>query len=629
VGPEAIRARRAAACARPVRPFEPIHLSTARWRPDFLKGVDRALARGWRLGSGPLQSLEPPVNWGGVSRSSAVQWHAWWPLDRLFNAHSITGEDRYLTPARGFALDWLARFQTPLLAMDEAQAVEAALSHDETQAWYDMSVGLRLHRLSYLADVAARDVAWSDEEMAELFAAIDFHHRLLAEERLFQGQNNHGVFQALAQLAAAVRLPEGAQARAGGELARRRLAGCLKAHFFDSGVHKEHSPGYHLTLLDTLATAREHGLLQGVDEAWLARAEAALGWMITPTGGLAPFGDTDRAAAARPRGYVARFTDAGLRAAWLGEGQAPEGLMAHADAGYVFARAGQGAAADYLAQHAGYHSRTHKHADHLSLIWHAGGAEVLADPGRYAYAGWTDPGSALRRDGFRYDHPSRVFVETSAAHNVVTVDGRNHDRRARPFGSALKAARAVGDLVLTEAEVVLAKGVRWRRVVVRGAHRFLVVIDHVQAAGREARTLRQHFTLGPEWVEDGELIFRRAGEARALTVVNLALGVAVEPVRRGQDEPTLAGWVAQTPDVLEPACALTLTAKPGRSALFVTLFVLGEAKGAQADIDERSLTGRVSWRDEDGARALDLRRAGWRRRLTPTWIGADPGAESR
>src|SRR5690606_36627320 len=114
-----------------------------------------------------------------------------------------------------------------------------ALASSDTQAWYDMSVGLRMHRLAYLADVAARDDAWSDADLGRLFAAIDFHHRLLSEDRLCQAHNNHGVLQALGQLAAAVRLPEGPVAPDARTLASERLAACLAEHFFDRGPHKE------------------------------------------------------------------------------------------------------------------------------------------------------------------------------------------------------------------------------------------------------------------------------------------------------------------------------------------------------------------------------------------------------
>ena len=56
--------------------------------------------------------------------------------------------------------------------------------------------------------------------------------------------------------------------------------------------------------------------------------------------------------------------------------------------------------ASYLAQQAGFHSRTHKQADDLSFIWYDRGTEILIDAGRYGYLGRTETGSDLWNQGF-------------------------------------------------------------------------------------------------------------------------------------------------------------------------------------------------------------------------------------
>jgi hypothetical protein len=67
----------------------------------------------------------------------------------------------------------------------------------------------------------------------------------------------------------------------------------------------------------------------------------------------------------------------------------------------------------------GAHSAGHGHADALSLTLHAGGRELLGDPGTYEYVG---PGND--RDLFR----------GTAAHNTLQLDGRNQSEPNGPFG---------------------------------------------------------------------------------------------------------------------------------------------------------------------------------------------------
>src|SRR5699024_9768774 len=119
-------------------------------------------------------------------------------------------------------------------------------------------------------------------------------------------------------------------------------------------------------------------------------------------------------------------------------------MAVYQDGGYAFVRSpqpdqpGDLEKSSYLAFSAAFHSRTHKHADDLNVVWYDRGQEVLIDAGRFGYGELLSEGSPLRRKGFYYAAPERRYVEGTMAHNTLMMDGQNQDRRTRtPYGSGI------------------------------------------------------------------------------------------------------------------------------------------------------------------------------------------------
>ena len=70
-----------------------------------------------------------------------------------------------------------------------------------------------------------------------------------------------------------------------------------------------------------------------------------------------------------------------------------------------------------------FHSRQHKHADHLNILYHLNNQPLLVDAGTYTY---------------QYDIPERMYCESTRAHNTVEIDELNYSRyRQDAFGYAL------------------------------------------------------------------------------------------------------------------------------------------------------------------------------------------------
>lgn len=610
---------------RDLLPYEQLDTSPKHLAKAFRGFVDEILEKGWTRDGYSIPTIVPPIPWGANNRSFSFHLHAWEPCTFLLMAYHVFKETKYLDSAFEFAWDWIRQFQLPALSAgtDEA-SIDDMLKQDEAGAWYDMAVGQRTYRLAYLLDCLARDESTSDLYVDMLFRSMTFHHQVLARPQIFKAHSNHGLYQALCQLAAAQRFEWIREVSTFQALAESRLRAALDSHFFASGVHKEHSPGYHYMLLGSLVGAINSGVIRDTAMCERIRSfEEALTWMIGPDGYIATIGDTDPRNMYRGPEIGARYHDQVLRRQLggpsLGE-QAPIGVKSYQDAGYVFARL----CADnvpledrylsYFAQIAGFHSRVHKHADHLSFVWHEDGRRILTDPGRYAYLGRTEPSSKLFADGFWYADPSRIYVESTRAHNCLEVDDKSYPRRERPFGSAVIQAELQNELLVTTCITRHFRVVRHWRTIILSPRRFLLVIDLlIDRAGIDHR-YKQWFTLDPYWHAyiEGDVVNvrpERTGDG-ALVVANLLDGPKFTPPVRGRGGPDMQGWVSDAANSLIPATSFCSAVEGKGPQRLVTLFVYGANYEAQPCAANISLSrARLAWRDDRGNVSLDIRRS--------------------
>ncbi|MGO2360419.1 MAG: heparinase II/III domain-containing protein, partial [Brachybacterium tyrofermentans] len=240
-----------------------------------------------------------------------------------------------------------------------------------------------------------------------------------------------------------------------------------------------------------------------------------------------------------------------------------EELAAFPEGGYAFVRSpqpsapGELARSGYLAFSAAYHSRAHKHADDLNVVWFDQGHQILTDAGRFGYGELLDRESPLRAEGYYYAAPERQYVESTMAHNTLMVDGRNQQRQGRkPYGSALTECVQKGARFDLSARVRHSDYVHRLRVVYTPGKE-LRLLDAIHSSRSEARE-------GVVWLNlDGSFELESVGEEIVLVAEteNGPLRVSVsgpgrrlDPVR-GQQEP-LRGWRSRKDGSLEPTWSL-------------------------------------------------------------------------
>lgn len=515
--------------------------------------AESILDDGWKFSRFDPVRVADLADWaqyGVAHRSWGFHLHAWEFMDPLLRAADAEEGDLWLRGIVRIAVDWIRIHRG---ADDEA----------DPMAWYDMSQSLRTPRLIAIALRAARHEDLRDETVI-LAEALAWHLDELHADRAFNPRNNHGFYTAVSQVHAGRYLSMLPDAPRTAEEGEARLALMARSQFAADGVHLEHSPDYHRMLLNSFERAVQDDLIRDEEiRTRIQRAAYVLGWMIQPDGTILQMGDSP---ATKVIGKVLDSIDPHTRFL-LTDGAsgepATEELAAFPEGGYAFVRSpqpsgpGELARSGYLAFSAAYHSRAHKHADDLNVVWFDRGLQILTDAGRFGYGELLDRESPLRAEGYYYAAPERQYVESTMAHNTLMVDGTNQQRHGRkPYGSALTECVRKGERFDLSARVRHPDYVHRRRVVYTPGKE-LRLLDALHSRLPTAREAVVWLNL------DGSFELESVGEEIVLVAetengpLRLSVsgpGRALDPVR-GQQEP-LRGWRSRKDGALEPTWSL-------------------------------------------------------------------------
>lgn len=578
--------------------------------------ANEILDRGWVLREYPIVSLYSPIPWefpGNELRSWNFRIHSLDMVDALLAAHSQTSDLKYLMPALRIGLDWVQKHPRG------AEGVSP-------MAWYDMAVGLRAYRLGYLFQGADRAGLLERAQKSALWASLDEHRAELADDDNIAFHNNHGYFQVAGQLAlgrrfADISAPMAALQRQG----VHRLKRIMNQQFDADGIHREHSPDYHRMVADTLLGLVRAGLVEDPDLLCrVAGIEEALAWFVTPAGTITNFGDSDSRRMVLSAEAASHKWTTPLMRAVASNGAAgsgwPEGLKVFAAGGYAIIRQPDPAAREdvtldsYLAQTAAFHSRTHKHCDDLSFVWHERGQPLLIDAGRYGYIGKTEIGSDLWRDGFWYSDPMRMFMESTRAHNTLEFDGLNAQRKGvKPYGSALVRANEMHGVFCIEARCKQHRSIWHDRLLLLRPGKWLVVFDAYADNLKAPHDVRQWFHLAPghkavahpdgfdvTLKEGGHLVVRQLiGDSAPVEVISAC------------DKAPLQGWFSDKERSVHPADALSFAQSGRTRGKFATLLTLDYSCCVTVDLGRSNESGRkaqLGWSDGFGMHRISFER---------------------
>jgi hypothetical protein len=540
-----------------------------------VKGSSRALReRGWVLGSLPAVDLSLPMDWPTLCpnhRSQNFHLHAWDFMVPFLNEYATSGARELLTWCLERAVSWCETFTTG--------------DDRGTMAWYDMALALRSPRLAYLLHEAVH-IGADDVTLETLARGVVRHQREIFAPRSFTPRTNHGFYTAVGQLSFARRLQPLPGMDAVMRQGESRLQQVAARQFAADGGHLEQAPDYHRMLLESFLDAVDDGLVHDPEVVRrLERAGEVMGWFLRPDGTVVQIGDSP-ATLVPAEARVAQSPHTAFLASRGARGEPnPERLLVLPESGYAIVRAPQPQGtsdhldASYLTLMAAFHSRTHKHADDLSITWFDGGTELLIDPGRYGYLDQLPADSPQREEGFFYARPERQYVERTRSHNTVEVDGRDHNRRyRRPYGSALVSAQEREDHFQVVGRVDHGHWTHERRVVLAPG-RWLLVIDAVEASDDAEHDIRVWWNL-PEALSDpergdGVVSFQLPTGDDRIWVETLDGAGIVTPVCGATDP--LRGWRSTVDYSFTPAWSMATEMLGVRAHTFVTLLSLGPA----------------------------------------------------
>ncbi|MXQ11163.1 alginate lyase family protein [Microvirga makkahensis] len=359
----------------------------------------------------PRKDLEPwplqlPLDWDAnpyKDENWRFQLHAWRMMDPLLAGY-FESRTENLHRAFAFALDWFAYHYEQ--------------GRNSTMAWYDMAAGIRAMKLALFLDrYYAGRLDLSRDETRRLLALVDEHARRLQDES-FISESNHGLFQVFG-LELLCRVAADRESCANGrDFASRMFSKILKAQYTEEGVHREHSPFYHgfaWRTIERLGGTKRFD--DPVVASVLARAAKIQPWFIAPDGSMVAVGDT--AGRGKPLA-VAR--------------DAPPKAADFTKSGYAIIRDHD----SMLFVTGMAYSLTHKHADDLSFVLFEHGRPLFIDSGKYGYN--TDP---MRR-----------YVESAAAHNTISLLGREiAPADVTMTGSSLRALAREGDAFVVTGQI--------------------------------------------------------------------------------------------------------------------------------------------------------------------------------
>lgn len=516
----------------------------------------------------PVRVTEKP-DWGRYgreNRSWGFHLQAFDFMDPLLHEYRETGERFWLDTAMAIALDWLEVHNGPT-------------SHDDSMAWYDMSLALRTPRLLSLLSISSKyqDLRTKTTILVE---GLVRHIDELEKDEAFNPGNNHGFYTAAAQLHIKRFSPSIPGAQEAGEQGASRMKIMAERQFAPDGVHLEHSPGYHQMLLGSFERAIHDGLIQDekIHER-IHRAAHVLGWMIQPDGHLLQFGDT-KETSLQHNGMFSADPETQFLMSGGATGQAPTSELAvFNDGGYAFVRspapknAMEISTAGYLAFSAAFHSRAHKHADDLNIVWYDRGVEILVDSGRFGYGKLLDIDSPLRSQGYYYESPERQYIEGTMAHNTLMMDGKNQSRRGRkPFGSGLLEAKQNEDKFDIVGRAVHDDYIHRRRIIYRPGIE-LQVLDSIFSQDEKNREAIIWFNLDGRFElfsSDTKVLFRRQLGDEQVFVEISGPGEIIEPIRGGVDP--LRGWRSRIDRDLEPVWSIGFRIQVKTRASVSTVF---------------------------------------------------------
>ncbi|MGM0753041.1 MAG: heparinase II/III domain-containing protein [Bacillota bacterium] len=331
------------------------------------------------------------------SRSYLRLLHALTPLGCLTDSFLDSKETKYVKKGLEIIKDWKSTHE---------------FSKDKnTMAYHDETTALRLQYLLRFYIISQEALNPEDKIMLEeeMFST----NHLLAQEHFHSTNTNHGMFQDIALLLYSCYFNQKQYI----QVALERLLDYFNHVYTTEGVHKEHSPAYHLVVSNNLKKlikfiATFNTIISEKLKEIFVKTEEFATYIIRPDGVLPPIGDTEEKKFSKS-GFKNLYSSEHFKfASSLGEEGEPPMITDRVfkESGYAIFRDdwSKKENSSYVLFNAAYHVDYHKHSDDLSVYIYSDGEDIITEAGP---------------NGYNYKDSFTQYAYSSFAHNTLIVDG--------------------------------------------------------------------------------------------------------------------------------------------------------------------------------------------------------------
>jgi hypothetical protein len=459
----------------------------------------------------------PPIHLTGWdedpyhSRTWQFFLHGLSPVSCLIATYEQIGNVQYLNKAYEITFSWLKTYPRYIPG-----------SH--SFAWHDHALARRVETLTYLWEVSREHhIALSPDRISTLSRAIDYQTSLMLTPDLYNEGHNHGFFQSRAAILASRILDFDPTASLWSLQASRGMEAYLNNAFTEEGIHKEHSPGYHVQLMQG---SEEAAALLGSNAPFKDRIplmHAFFRHAHNVQGDIVPVGDTQfpknpsksLPAFRLPSSIVWEKSGfASFRNGWLPSNKAIHLFFTNS-----------------------CFSRIHKHGDNLGFHLSAYGRDWIVDPGYKDY----------NKDAHRR------YATSAFAHNTIVVDESDMKNPKRPAGAVSTRLLQEPGKIGVLGKHHLYKGLTIQRKILYDQNRSFIIQDSVIpdfGFWKRKRTFDLLFHVMPDLkisVKQSQVIIQDPSLKQELVLqLSGPSPIRSAPIRpeiiKGQTKPYLLGW---------------------------------------------------------------------------------------
>lgn len=477
---------------------KPQHLRRFNPSKISIQIADRALQNQIDVGSAfKVYPLPGEITWKESPYKSETWCFYFQSMDvigHLLNAYEMTSNIAYLEKARDWIRRWndrnISTIHLPKWLLESSVYVFPYLKNSfRCQVWDDHSVANRVVQMIHFMELYKTSPIFDEKIAKNVMNSLSQHGEFLAYD-IFYNSNNHGIFQDRALIELASIYPENSKASKWYEKGLDRLIKHAQKDVSPTGVHREHSPTYHLIVMnlfkDILPFLKESDPKKETLRKIILDMEAFLALVLSPNGKIPNIGDSSPTIVSQKTTPSVEHPHLKYVLSGGKEGKEPPLFFAALDAGTaIFRNSWTTDPMIFFMITSAMNSRVHKHADDLSFVLDVGGSNFFVDSGKFNYV---------------ENDPYRIYFRSPMAHNTIVVDGKSYSLKDEQAGKARIEKTPAPNYIIASHD--LYPGVHIQRSVAYVKKNFFLIEDQITSNVRH--DYEQMFQIGNDIQIEGD-----------------------------------------------------------------------------------------------------------------------------